>query len=471
MSAVLQDERRAHVSAMIAGPCATFLGVGVARFAYAPLVPAMVGAGWLSAGAAGVLGAVNFGGYLCGALLAPALARRFGAVRTLRLIMLLTALALAPCALRGDLAWFLPWRILSGATGGVLMVLAGPTVQAFLPPRLRGLSAGLMFTGVGAGSVIGALIVPTLLPYGLPAAWLALSATGLIVTAAAWTLWPRAPVATVAPSRTAAPVPIWSRGAIALVTCYGLCGVAAAPHMQWWPDFVARGLGEGVAAGARSWLVWSLAAAGAPVLLGRLADLIGGRRALIFGLVLQALGPAGAVAGHEPAVATRLRHSRRRDHDSHQRPDPDPHARVGWRGVGAVVERVHVLLCRKPDGGGVLPGVAVHGDGESSAVVCDGVRGGGGGVFSGEEVRPGLCPGPTRASGPGPHFSQRASSTRPFVRNAVQGRWLWWRSRGATPLGLTSYPKGGRISCHAVARSYARATRSSSASSQYRPTS
>ena len=205
--------------------------------------------------------------------------------------MLLTAARAGTRArLRGQLAWFLPWRILSGATGGVLMVVAGPTVQAFLPPRLRGLSAGLMFTGVGAGSVIGALIVPTLLPYGLPATWLALSATGLIVTAAAWTLWPRTPaVVVVAPSPTTVPTPIWSRGAIALVTCYGLCGVAAAPHMQWWPDFVARGLGEGVAAGARSWLVWSLAAAGAPVLLGRLADLIGGRRALIVGLVLQAL--------------------------------------------------------------------------------------------------------------------------------------------------------------------------------------
>jgi len=40
------------------------VGAGLSHFAYAPLLPEMVRAGWLSAGAAGVLGAANLAGYL-----------------------------------------------------------------------------------------------------------------------------------------------------------------------------------------------------------------------------------------------------------------------------------------------------------------------------------------------------------------------------------------------------------------------
>jgi len=39
------------------------VGAGLSHFAYAPLLPEMVRAGWLSAGAAGVLGAANLAGY------------------------------------------------------------------------------------------------------------------------------------------------------------------------------------------------------------------------------------------------------------------------------------------------------------------------------------------------------------------------------------------------------------------------
>src|SRR5437764_10896023 len=99
---------------MAAGCSATLLGIGLARFGYSPLLPAMVQAGWLGAGAAGALGAANLGGYLVGALAATSIGRRLGVVRALRLAMLLTAAAFAFCAIRGSLLWFLPWRVLAG---------------------------------------------------------------------------------------------------------------------------------------------------------------------------------------------------------------------------------------------------------------------------------------------------------------------------------------------------------------------
>jgi predicted MFS family arabinose efflux permease len=274
------------VRPIIAGCCATFLGVGVARFGYAPLLPAMVQGGWLGPGAAGILGAANLAGYLLGALLAPSIARRYGVAGPLRLAMTATTLSLFLCAHRGGLPWFLPWRVLAGAGAGVLMALAGPAVQAVIPPRVRGLAAGLILGHVGLGSVVGSLLEPLLLPYGLSATWIALALVGLGATVLSWGFWPDPPLAG---RRSAAPTGRFGQAVIFLIVGYAFAGFAAAPHMLWWPDYIARGLGQGVARGAASWLLWSLCAATGPALFGWLADRLGGARMLGAALVLQVL--------------------------------------------------------------------------------------------------------------------------------------------------------------------------------------
>ncbi len=273
---------------MLGGASATFLGVGLQRFAYSLLLPAMVEAHWLGAGAGGALGAANLGGYLAGALFGPWLGQRLGLIPVLRGAMLLAAGCFAFCALPGGLWWFLPWRVLAGAAGGALMVLAGPAVQAAMPLKLRGLAAGLTFTGVGAGIVFGALMVPALLPAGLTVTWLALALAGLVVSAGAWRLWP---LAAPAPRRAlfgAARRPAGRR----LIAAYATIAIATTPHMLWWPDFIARGLGRGTGSGSAFWLLFGLAAAGGPALCGRLADWFGARQALTLALIAQVIDTA-----------------------------------------------------------------------------------------------------------------------------------------------------------------------------------
>jgi hypothetical protein len=48
------------LSPAFAGAAATLSGIGLARFAYVPLFPAMVAAGWVTGAEGGFLGAVNF---------------------------------------------------------------------------------------------------------------------------------------------------------------------------------------------------------------------------------------------------------------------------------------------------------------------------------------------------------------------------------------------------------------------------
>ncbi len=282
---------------IIAGLCATLVGVGLQRFAYAPLLPAMVQAGWLGPGAAGALGAANFAGYLAGAALAPTVARGLGMRPALRTAIIVAAACFALCAWRGGLAWFMPWRTLAGIAGGVLMVTAGPAVQAAVPPSRRTLAAGVMFAGVGLGIVAASAIVPALLPVGLPATWLALAVAAGALAIVAWPRWPDVPP----PPRQR--IPSLRRGPTGrFVAAYTLGGFALTPHMGWWPDYIARGLGHGTNAGSAYWLLFGAAAACGPTVCGRIADRTGVARAFFIGTIAQAIGVGLPLLGQATPV-------------------------------------------------------------------------------------------------------------------------------------------------------------------------
>ncbi len=281
---------------ILSGVCATMTGIGLQRFAYAPLLPAMVQRGVLSGPEAGVLGAFNLGGYLLGAAMGPAVGRALSLRWALRAAMLVACFGFAMCALPGGLVWLAPFRLMAGFAGGVLMVLAGPAVQAVVAPSMRGLAAGLVFAGVGTGIVVGALLVPAMLPLGLPAAWLALAGLGLVLTAISWRIWPDvpAPPAMVLPrirGRTG-----W------LVLSYALAAVAQTAHMVWWPDFVARGLGLGTDAGAAFWVLYGAAAMSGPAGFGRLADRVGSGLALRILMGVQVVAIALPLLRHDLAA-------------------------------------------------------------------------------------------------------------------------------------------------------------------------
>jgi predicted MFS family arabinose efflux permease len=88
-----------------------------------------------------------------------------------------------------------------------------------------------------------------------------------------------------------------------LIVGYAFAGYAAAPHMLWWPDYLARGLNRGIASGAAAWLLWSLCAAAGPALFGLLADRVGGRQILLSGLALQVAALAlSLVSRAEPVL-------------------------------------------------------------------------------------------------------------------------------------------------------------------------
>lgn len=269
----------------VPGFCASFVSIGLARFAYTPLLPALVAGGWFSPGAAAYLAATNLGGYLAGVLAAGVAARRYPVPLIVRAAMLAASLSLLACAMPGGALWFFAWRFLSGVAGGLVMILAAPAIFPHVPPSRRGFVSGTIFMGVGFGIALSGTLVPLLLKQGITTAWLGLGATAAAFTFVGWSGW-------------LAPQPMEPHGATkklrlplvplrGLYLIYALNALALVPHMIFLTDFIARGLGQGVASASQYWVLYGLGAVAGPLVAGRAADRWGAGRSLVGALVVQ----------------------------------------------------------------------------------------------------------------------------------------------------------------------------------------
>jgi MFS family permease len=258
------------------GLCATLIGNGLGRFAYTALIPFLVASGTASDAGAAYLGAANLAGYLVGSLLAAPLGRLVPVPTLLRWALALSVLSFALSVLPFGAWWLLPWRILVGVTGAVLMVLAPSLIIATLPPAERGRAGGLVYTGVGAGAMLGGLVVPPLAGTDPALAWAALAALAAVGAALSWRRWDRFAArradaaAAVAGSAGALPA-----AALLLIAAYATDGAGFVPHTIFWVNYIVRDLGLGGAWGAANWLAFGAGALVGPLLAGHLGDRVG----------------------------------------------------------------------------------------------------------------------------------------------------------------------------------------------------
>jgi MFS family permease len=288
---LLPPSRKRILHAALAGFCAVLVGNGLGRFAYTPLLPALISDHWFTPSAAAYLGAANLAGYLGGAVLGHATARYARPAWVLRAMMVLTAVSLLACAARDlGFGWFFVWRFLAGYAGGVIMVVGAPIVLAATPAQRRGIVGGVIFTGVGFGIAASGTIVPRLIDHaGLEGTWIGLGAVSLLLALVGWGGWPRehADLVVARSARGSLGAPV-----MALLVEYGLNAVGLVPHMLFLVDYVARGLGRGLGAGAFDWVVFGIAALTGPLIAGQLADRIGFRAALRLAFCIQAAAVA-----------------------------------------------------------------------------------------------------------------------------------------------------------------------------------
>lgn len=269
----------------LAGLTGTLLGVGLGRFAYTPLLPVLIGEGWVDARGGALLGAANLTGYLLGALTAARAGRLLGPIPVLRAAMLMITLSLLACAWNAGLVWLTAWRFAAGVAGAMLMILAAPVLMAQVPPERKPLVAGIVFSGIGAGVMISGTLLPWLAVYGAANAWAGIGLLALLLTALTWTQWPPAarPLAMVAAGARRS-WPLWL-----FILAYGTDGMGFVPHTLFLSDYVARGLGQGVAMGGAYWFIFGVGAVAGPLLAARLARSLGFAPALTMALGVKAM--------------------------------------------------------------------------------------------------------------------------------------------------------------------------------------
>ena len=172
------------------------IALGLARFAYALLLPAMrADLGWSYADA-GAINTANAAGYLAGALLATPTARWMGIKPAFLIALVATAATVAADGLTARFTALLFLRFLAGLSGGIVFVTGGAMTAATSGATERApLALGMYFAGGGLGIAISALAVPSLLDsVGWRGGWLVLGALSAVAILVAIPALLRAPL-------------------------------------------------------------------------------------------------------------------------------------------------------------------------------------------------------------------------------------------------------------------------------------
>ena len=284
---------RQDIPALLTGLTATLVGIGVARFAYPPLLPALIDQGWFSSSQAAYLGAANLLGYFIGAVSAHALSERFPVRRVMACAFASTALSFLLCAGSGSFTWFFFWRLVSGIAGAILMVV-GPSFALSAAPVDRRASVGaLVFTGIGLGALLSATIVPLLVGASLSATWLALGT--LTVLAGICGCWGLSQLTrTQSPSAPDRNTQVTGPklAAVLIIAAYALDAAGFVPHTVFWVDYLARETALGTDAAAQQWAIFGIGAVLGPLLAGIAARHLGWHCSLTLAFLAKALAVA-----------------------------------------------------------------------------------------------------------------------------------------------------------------------------------
>lgn len=273
---------------LLGGICALVLTVGLARFAYTPLLPQMHAQAGLGLADGGLLAAINYAGYMSGALLAAWIE---SPVWRRRLYSAALPLALLITALMGWSTQFGAWalsRYLGGLCGAAGMLLGSGLVQGWLMRAGRRPELGLYFIGLGLGIVVSALGAMGMggADLGWAAQWQGFALIGLLFLVPAWRWRPPVPPPAARAAAGAAPSRRWMTLMAVAYFCAGWGFVINATFTVAIVEKQPLLAGQGPWA----WLLVGLAATPAVFLWDRVARRTGDVGALLIAFGVQIVG-------------------------------------------------------------------------------------------------------------------------------------------------------------------------------------
>jgi len=280
-----------RVKVLIAGIFSIILTLGVARFSYTPLLPLMQEQAGLGVAAGGWLAAINYLGYLCGALIVSRISDLYLKDRLYRIGLVVAVLTTAGMGITDNVWFWLLLRFISGLSSAAGMLLGAGLVLNWLIRNDHRSELGIHLSGIGLGIAYCAIAVEVMHNYlNWNEQWFAFTLMGVLFLIPAWCWLPRPNVDTVTSRGEKMvdnpPSSAFMRLFMAAYFCAGVGYVVSATFIVAIVEQLPGLAGNGTI----SFMLIGLAAAPACILWDLIARRIGNLNSLIIACLLQIVG-------------------------------------------------------------------------------------------------------------------------------------------------------------------------------------
>ncbi|QDY42225.1 YbfB/YjiJ family MFS transporter [Candidatus Pantoea soli] len=280
---------RIRLVTMFTGIVTLVVVMGMGRFSLTPQIPLMIADGHLSLSSAGVLAAMNYIGYLAGALHVCRLRQHHA--RFLKTGLLLTALVTLLSGFTSDFLLQSVYRFLAGVGGAWALILVTSWTQRVLAQQQAPRMSAAVFTGPGVGITLTGILAGamTLLQVQDDTAW---RVYGLVALAGALGVWRALPDTLPAgmPSSSATLSPALKK----LLVAYTLAGFGYILPATFLSQMAHSRFAEGGQA-ALFWPLFGMAAIAGVLLVIAFAARINTRLTLAAVMMVQGAGVATVV--------------------------------------------------------------------------------------------------------------------------------------------------------------------------------
>jgi len=280
-----------RLKVLSAGIISLVLMLGIARFAYTPLLPIMQQQAGLGIAEGGWIAAINYMGYLSGAIIASQISNIVLKDRLFRLGMILALATTLGMGLTDNLWLWASLRFLAGLSSAAGLLLGSGLIMHWLIRHDHRSELGIHFAGIGLGIAFCAIAIELMKPYfDWQEQWLLLTAIGILMAIPAWRWLPRPEVQLLTNKGTAMvdrpPSSAFLRLFMAAYFCAGVGYVVSATFIVAIVDQLPCLEGNG----AWAFMVLGLAAAPACIIWDLIARRVGDINALTMAFVLQIVG-------------------------------------------------------------------------------------------------------------------------------------------------------------------------------------
>jgi len=282
-----------RIKVLTAGICSLILVLGIARFAYTPMLPLMQHQAGLGVAEAGWLAAINYVGYMGGALFASLITDMVLKDRLYRIGLVLAIVSTLMMGLSSNFTTWAISRFVAGLSSAAGMLLGTGLILNWLIRHNHRSELGIHFSGIGLGIAAASITVAiTINSFDWNQQWYLFAGLGLLLLIPALRWLPAPDRSTVTKTgremKDAPPSPIFLRLFMLAYFCMGMGYVVSATFIVAIVDHIPELAGRGTLV----FLVIGLAAAPTCIAWDFIARRTGELNALILASIIQIIGIA-----------------------------------------------------------------------------------------------------------------------------------------------------------------------------------